>query len=182
MADFLSIFEGAIGSLAKNTPENRRKIYKTGTEAVVCQLDKIKPNITNELYQSQLFKLETAIRQCELKYTKDAPSSVTLLFDIDPEKHVVFSGYGPNFSDSNQTTKAMKRSAYFVELTLPSDISSDFINNMEDIFLERWVPRYGLRRARWIWHTQCYGFIIRNWFEHILLIAERVMKLKSGSS
>ena len=67
--------------------------------------------------------------------------------------------------------------AYLVHLLLPLGNPDDFLANLEDIYRQKWVPEFGARRARWIWHCQCIGRVIGFWFETAMSALERIRKL-----
>lgn len=65
-------------------------------------------------------------------------------------------------------------SAYWLELLTPSALAQDFLANMEELFFEVWVPRYGLRRARILWVSQCLQMVVGHWGTIALSLHERL--------
>ncbi len=54
-------------------------------------------------------------------------------------------------------------SAYWLELLTPSSLAQDFLANLEELYVEKWVSRYGPRRARLLWLSQCMQFAFGYW-------------------
>ena len=70
-------------------------------------------------------------------------------------------------------------SGYVMSLLLPADTSEDVIANLEELFHESWVPRYGVTKARRIWRFQSFQIIGRRFIGMLLDFAERLKKLAS---
>lgn len=68
-------------------------------------------------------------------------------------------------------------SSFLLELVLPIAISRDFIANMEIIHDDTWLPRYGIRRARWLWHSQALRKIVDHWLDAVVGILTRIRKI-----
>lgn len=51
-------------------------------------------------------------------------------------------------------------SPFILSWLMPASKSEDAIACMEAIYEKNWLPRYGTRRAKLIWYTQCAGTII----------------------
>ncbi|WP_092749809.1 hypothetical protein [Rhizobium aethiopicum] len=60
---------------------------------------------------------------------------------------------------------------------LPARLAGDFLTNLETIFTETWVPRYGYKKSRWLWHRNCWGLVAYYWFDTVMLAAERIRKV-----
>ena len=54
--------------------------------------------------------------------------------------------------------------SFWLEMVIPSDVSADFIANLEEVFTCRWVPKFGRRRATWLWYSQCVQMAVRHWW------------------
>lgn len=65
-------------------------------------------------------------------------------------------------------------SAYWLEVLTPSALAQDFLVNMEELFLETWVPRYGVRRARLLWLSQCLQMVVGHWGTLAIELYERL--------
>lgn len=68
-------------------------------------------------------------------------------------------------------------SAFFLELLAPMELTQDFLANMREIHADQWVPRYGEKRAKLLWHRQCLGLIVRHWFEVFIGAAQRLRQV-----
>ncbi|RWD33931.1 MAG: hypothetical protein EOS34_17345 [Mesorhizobium sp.] len=71
-------------------------------------------------------------------------------------------------------------SSFWIALLMPADKSNDIIANMELLYQEKWLPKYGVRRANWIWKTQALQVIVRRWAWPITFIVGAIKALKIG--
>lgn len=67
--------------------------------------------------------------------------------------------------------------SYYVFAFMPADIAKDFLANLEIVCAEIWIPRYGERRTRFLWHRNCAGMVVHYWFDCLVSAAERVRKV-----
>jgi hypothetical protein len=79
-----------------------------------------------------------------------------------------FAENGINSRDLN-TLKAPR--GFLIDLLVPADRAEDMLLGLQKAFEERWVPKYGLRRAQrmFLWHAvwSVVGFWI-NWIRRQL--------------
>ncbi|OLP44616.1 hypothetical protein [Rhizobium oryziradicis] len=162
MANLEAQLKIAISQLRNNTLEARKQIYQETRIALRRGLETKKPQPAGEDVALELARLEWAIRNCE-----------DLLFRARAD------AYLKKTSSSIETvkTRSMIRSEFLVDLALPTSKAGDFIDNLEKLFSENWVPKYGIRRARLIWHRQCFGLVVRYWFDLLLSTVERLKKI-----
>ncbi len=74
MADFIAVIRRAVDGLSENTPEMRAKVYERAKSAVVRQLENMKPRPPEVMFQRQLDKLDTAIREVEAEHAEAVPA------------------------------------------------------------------------------------------------------------
>ncbi|WP_075289888.1 hypothetical protein [Pararhizobium arenae] len=58
-------------------------------------------------------------------------------------------------------------SAFLFELLVPVALSGDFLANLEIVYSEKWLTRYGKRQANMLWHSQCARMAARHWVDRI---------------
>lgn len=68
-------------------------------------------------------------------------------------------------------------SSYYLELLVPMGVTKDFLVNLAEIYDENWVPKFGEKRARRLWHRQCIGLVVLHWFNVVTSAAERLRKV-----
>ncbi len=74
--------------------------------------------------------------------------------------------------------KQMRRPhTYVFFVLLPARLAGDFLTNLETIFAETWVPRYGYQKSHWLWHRNCWGMVVHYWFDTAMLAVERIRKV-----
>jgi len=71
-------------------------------------------------------------------------------------------------------------SAMMLSLMMPASTSEEIIENMEDIYRDNWVPRYGKRRADWIWRWQVVQFILWRWTWPVMSLLGALKLIKLG--
>ena len=74
MADFVAVIRRAVDGLADNTPENCERVYAKARGAVRRQLENMSPRPSDDVFQKQLDRLETAIGEVELEHTEALPA------------------------------------------------------------------------------------------------------------
>lgn len=65
-------------------------------------------------------------------------------------------------------------------MLLPADKQDDFLANMEELYLEKWLPRFGKHKADWIWRTQGFRLVFSKALTYVLDIFDRIKSLKIG--
>lgn len=169
MADFENVLERTVYGLAENSFAERAMVYAKARGAVNKQLRSIDPPPSEQMIARQMAKLEDAINRTERLMSGCSVTS-------HPE--------AVQRSSKSQITTAererLDRTAFLVELLVPVDLATDFISNLKEIHAEKWLPQYGARRAKWIWHRQCLGLIVRHWFDVAISAAERIVKLQKS--
>lgn len=83
-------------------------------------------------------------------------------------------------SGDGQTIPESPPSSFLLALLLPVTKSGDIIANMEELYHETWVPKYGLRKAKWIWRLQSLQFIAWRWAWPITFIWGAIKAIKPG--
>lgn len=76
--------------------------------------------------------------------------------------------------------KASPPSSALLSALLPSSISEDVIENLNEIFHVKWVARHGARTARRIWRVQAVLIIVQHWLSPIGALLDRIKQLKIG--
>jgi hypothetical protein len=71
-------------------------------------------------------------------------------------------------------TSAKPPSSYWLELLTPAALAQDFLANMEVLFAEKWVPLYGIRRAKLLWFSQCLQMVVGHWSTVALCLYEKL--------
>lgn len=72
--------------------------------------------------------------------------------------------------------KTTSPSGFWFEMLMPVIMSTDFLANTEEVFIEKWVPKYGIRRAKILWHTQCGRMVVQHWFDKAMETATAIRK------
>lgn len=78
------------------------------------------------------------------------------------------------------TTHEAPPSSWLLAALLPTKVSDDFIANMEELYSSNWLPKYGRRKARFIWVCQSARMIVRASLSPVLDLVERVKKITTG--
>lgn len=91
----------------------------------------------------------------------------------DPEIHVYeeltllrSSGSSDHGQDLYLATKQILDvfpSSFLLECLIPPAKSIDFLANFENIYQDRYVPRFGPHLAKVIWHIQCARMVFEHW-------------------
>lgn len=84
---------------------------------------------------------------------------------------------GSKFDVSKVDGNASPPSPWILAALLPTKVSDDFIVNMEELYLTNWLPKYGRRKARFIWACQSIGMICNSWLSPLLGLVEKVKKI-----
>ena len=58
-----------------------------------------------------------------------------------------------------------RRGVHLILTLLPVSIAADFLENLDEVAAEIWIPRYGVNRAKWLWWRQVIGMVLRFWSE-----------------
>ncbi|SCB58096.1 hypothetical protein GA0061105_10420 [Rhizobium aethiopicum] len=58
-----------------------------------------------------------------------------------------------------------RRCVHFILKLLPVSIAADFLENLDEVAAEIWIPRYGVNRAKWLLWRQVIGMVLRYWSE-----------------
>ncbi|RUV19953.1 hypothetical protein [Mesorhizobium sp. M7A.F.Ca.MR.245.00.0.0] len=81
---------------------------------------------------------------------------------------------------ASEPAPAEPPSALMLSLMMPAATSEDIIANMHDLYSDSWVPRYGKRRADWIWHWQVVQFILWRWTWPVMSLLGALKLIKLG--
>ncbi|HWX32257.1 MAG TPA: hypothetical protein VNZ53_33100 [Steroidobacteraceae bacterium] len=57
---------------------------------------------------------------------------------------------------------------FLIDLLVPADRAEDMLSGLQTAYEERWVPKYGARRARRIFMTQSIGSILGFWIDWMM--------------
>lgn len=68
-------------------------------------------------------------------------------------------------------------SGYFVRIILPEEIAADYLANMEEVYSDQWVPRYGPKASKRLWFRNCLGMAVSYWFNVLMSAVERIRKV-----
>lgn len=58
-----------------------------------------------------------------------------------------------------------RRGGHLITRLLPASIAADFLENLDEVAAEIWIPRYGVNRTKWLWWRQVIGMVLRYWSE-----------------
>lgn len=97
---------------------------------------------------------------------------------LTAEKHIIAFTAEVRHCDKNESSRPVSEppQAFLLEILVPTSITSDFLANLTEIYVTRWLPNYGARRANWLWHRQCIGLVFCHWFDVGVTAVERVRK------
>ncbi|KQV27852.1 hypothetical protein ASC97_05670 [Rhizobium sp. Root1203] len=76
--------------------------------------------------------------------------------------------------------KAEPPSLFWVELLTPASAGPDFVLNLEEVYFDRWLPKYGARRARLIVISQGIQFVGRQWIGPLVKLFDRLKSFALG--
>ena len=66
---------------------------------------------------------------------------------------------------------------FALEMLLPTSIATDYIDNLREVYLTKWMPVYGEASAKRLWYRNCAGMVINHWFGVLTLSVERIRKV-----
>jgi len=69
-------------------------------------------------------------------------------------------------------------SSALLSALLPATVSEDVIANLHELYVEKWMPRHGVRKARQIWKTQAGLLIFWHWLAPVLNLVDKVRGLR----
>lgn len=75
---------------------------------------------------------------------------------------------------------ALPPSSALLSALLPTSMSEDVIENLNELFHEKWLARHGSRIARRIWRAQAAHIVLKYWLGPITALLDRIGRLKTG--
>jgi hypothetical protein len=79
--------------------------------------------------------------------------------------------------DFRQLPQMNGKGGQFLSRLLPASIAADFLENLDQVSTEIWVPRYGANHAKWLWWQQIIGMVLRYWAEKAVSFFWRLSSL-----
>ncbi len=144
-------------------PEN---IDDPGPEGVPLNVELLEKgqDLTQKL-QRHALELETA----RLRFPKRQLADEHIVAKaIQMEEHIIRLSDYPSVPETPSPP-----SSYLAELLAPPEKGADFVANLEEVHWDRWVAKYGLKRARILWYVQIGHFALKYW----LGVAVDIVKL-----
>jgi hypothetical protein len=105
---------------------------------------------------------------------------------LDWERSVYYFNAAATFKWMLLASKAFSHkdaappSSAFLSALLPTSMSEDVIENLNELFDQKWLPRHGSRTARRIWRTQATQIVLKHWLGPITAILDRIERLRTG--
>lgn len=113
----------------------------------------------------------------------EGASSVTDSESTQTEFELAFEAHFEELFDERAPIPASPPSPpslHWVELLTSAEAGPDFVQNMEELYYDRWLPKYGAKKARAIVISQGVQFIGRQWISPILKLFDRLKAFSVG--
>lgn len=97
----------------------------------------------------------------QLRSMKPRPPQPLLLRQMQKLESAIIAVEG-NFRPLPQMNR---RGGNLISKLLPASLAADFLENVDEVTAEIWIPRYGANRAKWLWWQQVVTMFLRSWSE-----------------